>query len=140
VARPQKPPVGTAERLQMDLADYGPVFRFVRDQIKAAGGKRGSRHEAIKKAAKEFRIDHKTAERHYERIRKFDNQEGLGLLAGALLRESAPLADEYLRVVKAAFSSDELHQLGDEIDPPFLLQLAKERLELIELHKRRKRK
>jgi hypothetical protein len=139
MARPKKPPVGSAERLQMDLADYGATFRFVRDHIKAAEGKRGSRHDAISKAAKAFSIDYKTAERHYERIRKFDTREGLAVLASGLLAAQAPAVNERLRLIGAAFSRDEMDQLA-AIGNDFVLQLAKERLELIELRKRRTRK
>jgi hypothetical protein len=141
MGRPTKPPVGTAERLQTDLADYGPTWRFICDHIKRAGGVhiRGNRHRAINEAAKEFGIDYKTAERHFERIRRFDNQEGMKLLASGLVVKYAPVVDEAMRVIRAAFSPTEMDQLG-AIGSDLVLQLAKERLELIELRKRRKRK
>jgi len=139
MARPHKPPPGTAERLQMDLADYGPTYRFVRDHINAAGAARGARHAAICEAAKAFGIDYKTAERRYQRIKKYDTPEGMSLLASGLLKQYKPVVDTALSLVSAAFSPEEIRQLAT-VGMDFVLQLARERLELIELRKRRLRK
>jgi len=123
----------------MDLADYGPTWRFIRAHIKKAGAVRGSRHQAIKEAAKAFRIDYKTAERRYERIRKFGTPELWTLLAKQAVAKQMPEVDGALILISAAFSQDEREELAS-VGSDFVLQLARERLELMELRKRRMRK
>jgi hypothetical protein len=141
MARPIKPPVGTGERLQMDLADYGETWRFIRDRIQEAGDKKGSRQAAIKKAAKAFNIHYRTAERHYERLSKFDTPQGMNILASHALKSYAPAINEAMSIVRAALSPHEYQQLRDgNVGMDVVLQFAKDRLELIELRKRKKRK
>jgi hypothetical protein len=138
MARPRKPEVGTAERLRMDLAEFGKVHDLIAARIRAAGGARGSKAAAIRAAAKAEGIDEKTAERHYNRVRRSITPGAVLLLAGADVRRAWTNSglDDALALAERAFSEDELHKLA-QVEAPLIWQLAQERIELIELRKRR---
>lgn len=133
----------------MDLADFGKAYHFIAARIRRAGGGRGSKHRAVSAAAKEFGIDEKTAERHYDRVRRsmrvdpmLEARESVTqqmAALSALLARAAPEAREHLALLDRAFTEEEQRKLQN-VEAQFGLQLAAERLELIELRKQFKRK
>jgi hypothetical protein len=149
MARPRKPQVGTPERQRRDLADFGKVYCFIDARIQRAGGGRGSKRQAVEAAAREFEIHEKTAERHYARVRRsmnvdpmlaaLENVKQMRADTEALFTHARLKGDEWVALLHRAFTEDERRKLR-KLEGQFGLQLARERIELIELRKQLKRK
>jgi hypothetical protein len=162
MARPKKPEVGTPRRLRMDLADFGKVYEFIEARIARAERRRGSKAAALKAAAKKFRIDPKTAERRYNRVRRSmdvdpvlaaieraatndpmrEAQEAAMRYAAdgqALIEEVRPKVLEQWTLFERAFTKEERQKLRC-VELQFVLRLAAERIELIQLRKLKRKR
>jgi hypothetical protein len=111
MGRPAKPRIGTPERLEMDLAECYPIYRFMAQQIANDPRKPGRILRAQMAAVDKFKRSMTTVKRHYALIATSIQTGAMDQWRVNVAASRLPEVNDKLEKIQRAFTPTELTEL-----------------------------